>query len=131
MGNRIPTKMTVDEYLAEVPENIREISEKLRTLLNKSVPEQQEAVYAGWKLIGYRVVNGKKSHYFAFIAPWPDRVVLGFEYGIYLFDPEKILEGNGTQVRQITFRKAGEIKSKQLLPLILEAAELALNKRKK
>ncbi|MCI0553905.1 MAG: DUF1801 domain-containing protein, partial [Anaerolineae bacterium] len=97
------------------------------------VPDCIERVYPGWKLIGYRAVNvdkGNKSHYFGFIFPTDDKVVLGFEYGTMLSDPDKVLEGSGTQVRYITFRTQKEIKKSILIPLISEAVSIAIDRKK-
>ncbi len=89
----------------------------------------QEAVYTGWKLIGYRVKKGRKDAYFCFIAPFPNRIMLGFEYGIQLFDPNLRLEGDGTQVRYLTVREKEDIDPKSFRVFIAEAAQVALQRK--
>jgi PAS domain S-box-containing protein len=73
-----------EAFFAAFPPNIRAIAEDLRSLVKETVPSVIEAVYPGWRLIGYRVVIGKRSAYFGFIAPFEDKVFLGFEYGAFL-----------------------------------------------
>lgn len=72
-----------------------------------------------------RVLIKNKSHYFCFIAPLPDGVVLGFEYGIFISDPEGLLQGEGKQVRQLTVKSQKGIRSRKFAAFIKEAAELA------
>lgn len=122
---------SVEQFLRRYPENIREIAQELRALISETVPENREAVYPGWKLIGYRAMAGTQSFYFGFIAPFPDKVVLGFEYGMMLADPNGILEGAGSQVRQVVLRSRKEIRRNQLTPLILEASAIAMERRKR
>lgn len=90
-----------------------------------AIPGLVEAVYPGWRLLGYRVRQGRRSHYFAYIAPFPDRVVLGFEYGTQLSDPHGLLSGTGKQVRQIVWSPEDAPDAAVLAPMMLEAALLA------
>lgn len=93
--------------------------------MEQAVPGLAEAVYPGWRLLGYRVRHNARSHYFGFIAPFPDRVVLGFEYGTQLSDPHGLLTGTGKQVRQIVWLPGAELDATILIPMMLEAALLA------
>lgn len=131
MKKRALTHLTVDEFLASFPTKIRKIAEKLRRLVTRAVPHHLERVYPGWKVIGYRALSGSKSSYFAFIAPFQEKVVLGFEHGKMLADPEKILEGTGSQVRYVTIRRARAVRRKLLMPLLLEAGAIAYERMKK
>jgi hypothetical protein len=83
-----------------------------------------EAVYTGWRLIGYRLREGRRSRYFCFIAPFVDRVALGFEYGVLLTNDASRLEGTGTQVRHVTIRCIEDIREQELAALIAEAATM-------
>lgn len=122
-------QQSVEKYLEQFPPHVRQCAEELRLLISDVIPNHIERVYKGWKLIGYRVKNGSKSFYFAFIYPTDEKVALGFEYGVLLHDPDKLLSGTGNQVRQIVFQKKNEIKKKQIVPLILEAAAIATEKQ--
>ncbi len=136
---------TPEQYLSEYPPTIEDLAQRLRRLVKKTVPNTTEAVYPGWKLIGYRVnvlrasalpmsrrlhptwrsKAGRRDAYFGFIAPFDDRVLLGFEYGILLSDPHHLLEGDGKQVRHVTIRRAADIRQTALAALIAEAAQIA------
>ena len=105
------------------------LANELRTLVKETTPNVKEAVYTGWKLIGYRVKQGRRDAYFCFIAPFPNRIMLGFEYGILLFDPELQLEGEGTQVRYLTVREKADIEPERFRVFIVEAAQIALQRK--
>lgn len=118
---------TVEQFLSKHPPEIRAVVNKLRTLIRATIPVHIEAVYPGWGLIGYRVINDRKSKYFAFIAPGAGGVKLGFEFGVLLPDPGKILKGNGKQVRYIFVSKQSDIKKRIIGPLVWEAAMVAVH----
>ena len=119
-------KPTPEEFLSSFPPEIQTLANQLRAFVKETVPDVRESVYTGWKLIGYRVKKGKRGAYFCFIAPFPNRVMLGFEYGIQLFDPHLWLEGDGSQVRYLTVREQDDIEPEGFRVFIAEAAQLAL-----
>ena len=114
-----------EQFLAAYPPALQALAEQLRTLIKRTIPNVDEAVYPGWRLIGYRVREGSRSRYFCFVAPSPDRVALGFEYGVLLTNDTGLLEGDGTQVRYVTIRCAEDIRESGLAALIAEAAMVA------
>jgi hypothetical protein len=122
-------KPTPDEFLSAFPPEIQKLANELRALVKETVPNVKEAVYTGWKLIGYRVKQGRRDAYFCFIAPFENRVMLGFEYGVQLFDPNLWLEGDGTQVRYLTVREQQDIESEVFRAFIAEAAQIALQRK--
>ena len=125
----MPVKPTPEEFLSAFPPEIQLLANELRALVKETTPNVKEAVYTGWKLIGYRVKEGRRDAYFCFIAPFPNRVMLGFEYGILLFDPNLRLEGEGTQVRYLTVREKEDIDPESFRVFIAEAAQIALQRK--
>ena len=123
-------KLTPDEFLSTFPPEIQKLANELRALVKETVPNVKEAVYTGWKLIGYRVRKGKQDAYFCFIAPFENRIMLGFEYGIQLFDPTLRLEGEGTQVRYLTVREQEDIEPEVFRAFIAESAQIALERKR-
>ena len=123
-------KPTPDEFLSTFPPEIQSLANELRTLVKETVPNVKEAVYTGWKLIGYRAKKGRSDAYFCFIAPFENRVMLGFEYGVQLFDPNLWLEGDGTQVRYLTIREQKDIEREVFRAFIAEAAQIALERKR-
>jgi hypothetical protein len=81
-------------------------------------------------LIGNRVREGRRDAYFCFIAPFENRIMLGFEYGIQLFDPNLRLEGDGTQVRYLTMCEQDDIEPEVFRAFIAESAQIALQRKR-
>ncbi|MBI2429472.1 MAG: hypothetical protein HYV29_11890 [Ignavibacteriales bacterium] len=121
--------MNVDEFLEPYNPDIKKICGELRAVISSLPIVMEEKVYLGWKLIGYRVKNGTKSHYVGFIAPLKSEVRLGFEYGVKIKHSAVKLEGAGTQVRYVSFTTPGHVKQKELVPVILEAIEIAMKRK--
>jgi hypothetical protein len=126
-STRIQTsdRPTPEQFLATFPDEIRAHANQLRALIRRIVMDVDEAVYPGWRLIGYRVRNGRRTRYFCYIAPFEDRVTFGFEYGVLLNNDAGLLEGTGTQVRYVTIREPKDIREQELTALIAEAAAVA------
>jgi hypothetical protein len=115
-------------FLAGYSADIRAIAERLRTVVQEAVPEVIERVRTGWRLIGYDVPVGRRTRYFAFVAPEPGHVHLGFEYGIWMADPDGLLLGahlDLKKVRYVTCEPGDPIPTDALVRYTREAAELA------
>jgi hypothetical protein len=117
-----------DLFLSGYPPEIRDLAERLRGVINEAVPEVIERVRTGWRLIGYDVAVGRRTRYFAFVAPEPAHVHLGFEYGVWMTDPDGILRGAHLElkkVRYVTYQPGDTIPTDVLVRYTREAAELA------
>ncbi len=119
---------SVNQFLSAYPPAIRALANELRKILKAAVPDVNERVYTGWKLIGYRVVTGKSDRYFGFIAPFPDRVEIGFEYGALLEDPHSVLNKKLKQVHSLVVRSKSDIPRHSLSSLIHQAAMIAIER---
>jgi hypothetical protein len=98
----------------------------------EAVPDAIERVRTGWRLIGYEVPAGKRSRYFAFVAPEIEHVHLGFEYGVWMTVPDHRLQGahlNLRKVRFVTFEPGDAIPESTLVSYTREAAQLATKSR--
>jgi hypothetical protein len=120
----IPPELLLSGYPAE----IRDIAEYLRSVVRDAVPMAIERVRTGWRLIGYDVPVGRRTRYFAFVAPEPEHVHLGFEYGVWMTDPDSVLRGahlNLRKVRYLTYLPGDAMPVEALLRYTREAAALA------
>jgi hypothetical protein len=118
----------VDAFLASYPDAIREAAETLRALVRRAVPSTIERVRPGWRLIGYDLPLGQKSRFFAYVAPEPAHIHLGFQYGAWMADPERQLRGAHLRlqkVRYLTFRPGESIPRAAALAFTREAARVA------
>jgi hypothetical protein len=119
-------------FLESYPPPIRVHAERLRAIVRRAVPDVVERVRPGWRLIGYDVPVGKRFRYFAWIAPEPIHVHLGFEVGTLMADPEGVLQGAHLKlkkVRFLTFRAGDRIPDSTLVNLTREAARIAAMSR--
>ncbi len=117
-----------DLFLSGYSPDIQEVAERLRTVVRDAVPDAIERVRTGWRLIGYDVPAGRRTRYFAFVAPEPEHVHVGFEYGAWMADPDGILRGAHLKlkkVRYLTYRPGDPIPTDALRRFTIEAAELA------
>ena len=117
-----------EAFLEGYPEPMRRLAERLRALVRLAVPGAVEAVRPGWRLIGYEVPGPRRRHYFAYVAPEPLHVHLGFEHGVDMDDAEGLLQGAGItrQVRWLTWTNVDDVDDSIVLPLVREAARVAL-----
>ncbi|HEX2766082.1 MAG TPA: DUF1801 domain-containing protein [Candidatus Limnocylindria bacterium] len=121
----IPTEL----FLSGYADDIAAIADRLREVVREAVPDAIERVRIGWRLIGYDVSVGRRTRYFAFVAPEPEHVHLGFEYGILMADPDGVLQGahlDLRKVRYVTYRPGDDIPTDVLVQYTREAADLAL-----
>lgn len=121
-----------DVFLASYPDGIREAADRLRTLVQRAVPDAIERVRPGWRLIGYDVPAGRRAVYFAFVVPEPKHVHLGFEHGIAMADPDRVLRGAHLKLRKVrylTFRPGDAIHEGMILDLVQEAVRVATMSR--
>jgi hypothetical protein len=119
-------------FLEGYPPRIQHAAERLRAVVKRAVPDSIERVRSGWRLIGYEVPAGKRSRYFAFVAPEIEHVHLGFEYGIWMDDPDRMLRGAHLRlkkVRYVTYQAGDPIPETALVEFTRDAARLATMSR--
>jgi len=120
---QIPPEALLDGY----PAAMRATADTLRALVREAVPDAWERVRVGWRLIGYDLPLRRYGVSFAYIAPDPGHVHLGFEWGGFMADPGGLLQGGEVtkQVRWLTFEEPDEIDLEATTELIREAARVA------
>jgi hypothetical protein len=119
-------------FLSGYPPGIQAAAERLRAVVREAVPEAVERVRTGWRLIGYDVPVGTRVRYFAFVVPETEHVHLGFEYGVWMADPDGLLRGahlNLRKVRFVTYQPGDPIPESALVELTRDAARLAATSR--
>jgi hypothetical protein len=121
----IPPELFLDGH----PPGIQAAAERLRTVVRRAVPDAIERVRIGWRLIGYEVPDGRRTRYFAFVSPEVEHVHLGFEYGVWMNDPDSRLRGahlNLRKVRFVTYEPGDPIPEAALVEYTRDAARLAM-----
>ena len=129
---RAADAMPPEALLGGYPDEIRSMAETLRAVVRRAVPEAIERVRPGWRLIGYDLPVGRRSVYFAFVAPEPIHVHLGFEHGVFMDDPDRMLQGAHLRLRKVrflTFEPGAAIPDTALVSLTREAVRIATMSR--
>jgi hypothetical protein len=113
-----------EALLAFYPAPMRKIAERLRAIVRRTLPDAIEAVRPGWRLIGYDIPSGRKTAFCAFVWAEQEHVHLGFQYGAFMHDPDRDLEGEGItqRARWLTFEPGDPIDEPRIAALIREAA---------
>lgn len=83
-------------YLRDHHGELYDLAAWTREAVLAADPDLTESVYRGWRGIGFRHPEGG---YICAIYPRSDWVVLLFEHGASLPDPDGILLGDGSQTR--------------------------------
>lgn len=78
----------------------------LRERILDHVPEFEERVYTGWRGLGF---HHPDAGYVCALFPRSGRVLLGFERGVRLPDPDGLLVGKGRQVRSLVYRPSDDV----------------------
>jgi AcrR family transcriptional regulator len=115
-GGRV-TERELEDYLKPLPEPGAQRLGELRKLLLDTVPELDERVIVGWKVLAYEGNNGLV----AYLKGRGDCVHLGFYHGAHLPDALGLLQGTGKQRRHMVIPLHGEL-DRDAIKDLLEAA---------
>jgi hypothetical protein len=112
----------VDRLLAEHPEHIKAIEQALRRVIRAELPDADERVDFGNKLIAFGFSMRMRDLLFAIIAH-KEHVNLQLADGAVLPDPTGIVEGTGKRIRHVKVRSVEAAHSAPVKALI--QAEIA------
>ena len=111
-------KEWIDLYVDAKPAELRDVAEKLRKLVKKTVKGTKESVNS-WKIPTFES-NGPMC----FFMVGKYHVTFGFLRGTSLPDPAGLLEGTGKILRHVKLRTAEDVSAPALKKLIEAAARL-------
>lgn len=99
------------KFLSAFDEHIVKLALAVRRMTLTEAPAATETIYDAYSAvaIGYSF-TGRLKESFCHIAVYSRHVNLGFNRGVDLRDPKKVLQGSGNQVRHITIREAADLK---------------------
>lgn len=113
--------ITPEDILTGLTPDVADLVQSLRRLILDTVPDAVEIAYPVWKGIGY---HHGTSGYFCAIFPQASGVKLGFEFGVLLPDPDRVLEGTGKQVRYVVIQDTALIPAGAIKRLLAAALSL-------
>ena len=124
VGDGIPPELFLEGYAADV----RGTANRLRAVVKTAVPDAIERVRPGWALIGYDLPTRRHGVYFAWVWPEREHVHLGWQHGIFMDDPDRLLQGAHLKlkkVRYVTVDPGDDFPEAAFVELTRHAAEIA------
>jgi uncharacterized protein DUF1801 len=124
-------ELPVEVFLDTYPDHIRRSAQLLREIVMDVVPDAVESIRVGWRVVGYAIPARRRPKLFALIGPEPKHVHLFFQYGVFLADPDRLLQGAQEKLRQVrylTFTSPEEVRRfprETMDRFLLDAAQLA------
>jgi hypothetical protein len=118
----------VESLLDGYPSAIRETGLSLRALILRTVPGTVETIRTGWRWVAYSLPEGRRVRNFAWIGPERHHIHLGFEHGVLLADPGRLLHGADERLKQFryfTFEPSIDVDDAVLSDYLRRAADLA------
>ena len=107
-------------------EAVVDIADWLRQAVRESEPELRERVYVGWHGFGF---HHPDAGYVCAVFPRDDDVLLAFEHGVDLPDPEGRLQPGGKQVRHLVFTSRGSQPPRVIAAFVAAAVEEGVRRR--
>ena len=117
----------VETFLKEYSPAVRTLAKSARKMVRGILPDAQETVDPGNKLIGYALGDRMKDTVCT-IMPFTAHVNLGLFWGADLPDPNGLMEGTGKRHRHVKLLEIEDVKQ-QGLERLLKAALAAARKR--
>jgi len=128
MAKPRPEGMPVDLFLDGFSPLHREIAERLRRTIHRTIPEATERVRVGWRVVGFDLPRRRRPPaFFAWVFPEREHVHLGFPQGVLIDDPEGLMDGAGItkRARWLTYTSVEDIDETVAERLIRAAAGIA------
>lgn len=116
-------QVRIDDFLSQYSEEVFASALKLRKLLIASLPDVTEQLDISAKMIAY-CYGQKYSELICVIIPSKKGLKLGFNRGMELSDPDKLLEGTGKISRYVVIHSDKQIQSAALKKLVANALKL-------
>ena len=109
--------VSVEKWLADLPPEIQIITESLRSMARKHMPDAHEFIYHD--AIGYST-SASPADRICYIAPQKKGYVnFGFFFGAELPDPTHLLIGEGKRLRHVKIQSVEAAKNPALENLVI------------
>ena len=120
-----------EELVTQCSPSIQELIHKTKLLIKEVYPDFVEVPWVQQKTIGYGIGEKKMSEHFCWIGVYSKHIILGFNYGTELDDPEKILEGTGKLFRHYKIKGLEDLENPALKKMVSGALKDIKARQKK
>jgi hypothetical protein len=111
------------QVLKNLPDDLAELALDVRSLILSVVPDSAEEIHTGWINYFHSGRGGPVSAGICQIGLFSDHIRLAFIHGIFLPDPERLLEGRAQYKRYVTLRSGRDVRWNTLADLIQASAQ--------
>lgn len=125
--NSEPTKKDFLIIIGNYPDKVQKMAVALREAIFKVFPETVEVPWVDQKVVGYGVGLKKMSEHFCYMVFAKDHINFGFNHGVNLLDPHRLLGGTGKKFRNTKIYAINDVYNPNLAALIKQS----INERKK
>lgn len=112
-----------EAMLATATPEVAALARQARALIQDVMPTVVEVVWVSQRISGYGVGPKKMSEQYCYIAPFKNRINLGFYYGADLPDPQKLLEGTGQNLRHVKISRPEQLADPAVYDLVVAASK--------
>ena len=127
MKESLPPPAALIKFLKPYDRSIRDLALKVRAAVLEVMAPCHENIYDAYSAVamGYGLSERRRDGIFH-VAVYPKHVNLGFNYGATLADPERILLGNGKQIRHITIKSEDDLTRPEIHSYLRRARDVAI-----
>lgn len=118
----------LSEFLQPFSKEVQKIALQLREFVLNIFPDSNELIYDNYNAlaIGYSL-SEKQKDMFCHIAVYSKYVNIGFDKGIFLNDPEKMLKGTGSRIRHIKVPDYNSFNAVYVKKILAQAHQIAVD----
>lgn len=119
------------KFMLPYPEQVKAAALRLREFVWDLYPETNELIYDNYNAVAFGwSPTDKAGDVFCSIALSSDHVNFGFNWGVHVADPDKILIGNGNQFRYIQVRGKDDFPEEYMKQLLESAYQYSIGRMK-
>ncbi len=119
----VDTLGTFKDALVRSNPETKKLATALRKLISEVYPKVVEVPWPKLQVIGYGIGPKKSTEHFCYIGLYGEHINLGFNYGLALPDPDKLLEGAGKKFRHVKIKTLVDVEHPGLRKLLQTAVK--------
>jgi len=120
-----------ENHLSLKERELQQLYRALRAMIIDIYPEGNELLYHTHALTSVYSISLKLSDAYCHIPIYTAHLNLGFNYGVLLEDPKKLLHGTGKLIRHVPLSNIEELENDDLKMLISDAVAHSITHQKK
>lgn len=112
-----------ETILATADPAVQALARQSRDLIRAVYPAAVEVPWPRQRVVGYGVGPRKQTQHFCYLALHRDHLNLGFNHGVALPDPDRLLRGPGKRLRHTPITTPADLARPALRTLLAAACQ--------